>query len=180
LLAGVIAVLVVAAVGAVVLSRHGSGPAETAPGFTMVAYGGQSELGGERVAIDSLVGRGKPVVLNFWAALCPPCRAEMPGYERIHRDLGSRILIVGVDLGPYTGLGSHEDARRFLRENGITYPTAYATTSAPLQEYRIQGMPTTIIFDGKGRIVSRHTGYFSEDQLRQSLSALVDSPGRSP
>lgn len=143
------------------------------PDFTMVAYQGEATLGGERVAFSSLAGHGRPVVLNFWAGLCPPCRAEMPGHQRVHDDLGGHILFIGVDLGPFTGLGSHDDARAFLRDNAITYAAAYAVDASPLQEYTVLGMPTTILFDVSGKIVSKHTGYLAEDQLRRLLEPLI-------
>lgn len=156
--------------------RPGGGPSD----FIMVAYQGQDVLGGDRVNFAPLVGHGKPVVLNFWAGLCPPCRAEMPGFERVYQDLGSRYVMVGVDVGPYVGLGSHDDARTFLRDHGITYAAAYATSSAPLQRYAVQGMPTTVLFDASGKLVAKHTGYFAEDPFRRQLEPLLARAGDVP
>lgn len=166
------AVLVAAGMGFLLLGRSGradGGP----PDFTMVAYQGQDVLGGDRVDFAHLVGQGKPVVLNFWAGLCPPCRAEMPGFQRVYDDVGSAYVMVGVDVGPYVHLGSHGDARAFLSDHGITYPAAYATSSSPLQSYAVQGMPTTVIFDAGGSIVTRHSGYFAATAFREALRPLL-------
>jgi thiol-disulfide isomerase/thioredoxin len=183
-LGGGAAALVLAAAAGFLLFGRAQPEAGGAPDFTMVAYQGQDVLGGDRVSFAPLVGRGKPVVLNIWAGLCPPCRAEMPGFERVYRDLGARFVMVGLDVGPYVGLGSHDDARAFLRDNSITYPTAYATSSAPLQGYGVQGMPTTVLFDASGALVAKHTGYFDETGFRKQLETLLAraeaSPGDSP
>jgi len=156
--------------------REGGG----VPDFAIAAYQGQDVLGGDRANFAPLVGQGKPVVLNFWAALCPPCRAEMPGFQRVFDDFGTQYVMVGVDVGPYTGLGSHDDARAFLRDNAISYPTAYATSGTPLQRYAVQGMPTTVIFDADGNQVYKRTGYFAEAQLRRQLEPLLAEAGATP
>ena len=142
------------------------------PDFHMVAYQGQEVLGADELAVTQLFGRGKPVVLNFWAGLCPPCRAEMPGFQRVYDDLGDQFLLVGVDIGPFTGLGSNADARALLEELNISYPTAYATED-PTRSFAVLGMPTTMLFTAEGRIVAKHTGFLPEDALRSTLRDLL-------
>lgn len=175
---GAAAAVVVAAGVAYLLLGHApsSGPQTSSggpPDFSMVAYQGQDVLGGHRIDFAHLVGQGRPVVLNFWAGRCPACRAEMPGFQAAYENLGSEYTMIGVDVGPYVSLGSHADARAFLHDHAITYPAAYATNSAPLREYRVQGMPTTVIFDATGKIVTRHTGYFAASAFRRQLQPLL-------
>jgi thiol-disulfide isomerase/thioredoxin len=62
------------------------------------------------------------MILNFWAGQCPPCRAEMPQFEAFHDDFKDEIMLLGVDIGIFTGLVSHNDAESLIRELGITYP----------------------------------------------------------
>ena len=145
------------------------------PDFHMVAYQGQEVLGADELAVTQLFGRGKPVVLNFWAGLCPPCRAEMPGFQRVYDDLGDQFLLVGVDIGPFTGLGSNADARALLEELNISYPTAYATED-PTRSFAVLGMPTTVLFTADGRTVAKRTGFLPEDALRSSLKDLLAPP----
>ena len=67
-------------------------------------FQGQNVVGGESVTLGSLVGE-RPIVLNFWAGLCPPCRAEMPDLQEFNEEFQDRALLLGVDLGQFTGLG---------------------------------------------------------------------------
>ena len=140
--------------------------------FEIVAYQGQEQLGGERLDFAALLTRGKPVVLNFWAGLCPPCRAEMPWFENVYQRHREEVLIVGVDIGPFVGLGSHDDARRLLQELGVTYPTAYAVDDTPVVRW-IVGMPTTVLFSAEGREVRTHTGLLTEEQLEEAVQELL-------
>ncbi len=151
-----------------------SGPptAEQSQAVRLVAYQGADLLGGQRVDIGAVIGRGRPVVLNFFAGLCPPCRAEMPGFQRVWERHQSEFILVGADIGPFLDLGSHEDAKRLLAELRITYPAAYVEDN-PVGQFRIAGMPTTILYDAQGRLVARHTGLLTEDQLEQAIETLV-------
>ena len=151
---------------------QGEGTTPDGPDFHMVAYQGQAVLGADELAVTQLFGRGKPVVLNFWAGLCPPCRAEMPGFQRVYDDLGDQFLLVGVDIGPFVGLGSHADARALLDELNISYPPAYATED-PTRSFAVLGMPTTVLFTADGRTVAKHTGFLPEDALRSALKDLL-------
>src|SRR3990172_6642334 len=85
-----------------------SSPVRTAAAasFAITAYQGQATLGGSEIDFSSLLGRGRPVILNFWAGLCPPCRAEMPGFQSVYAELSQHFVLVGVDVGPFIGLGS--------------------------------------------------------------------------
>lgn len=151
-------------------SSSGSGGPED---FSIVYYQGEGVIGGNQVNFSSLLGKGKPVVLNFWAGACPPCRAEMPALQRIYEENAGAFTLIGVDIGPFVNLGSQDDARRLLQELGVTYPTAYATNADPVRSNRIQAMPTTLFYDGSGQRVSKHTGFITEDQFRAAVAALI-------
>jgi len=140
--------------------------------FDVVAYQGEEVWGGHQTNFSHVLREGKPVVLNFFAGACPPCQAEMPGYERIFRSVSDRVIFVGVDVGPFLNLGSHDDARRLLQELAISYPAAYAVDDRPVKAF-IFGMPTTIFFDSKGAQVDQNTGILTEDQLSQRVKKLL-------
>lgn len=141
----------------------------------MVAYQGEDVLGGHESQFSHVTSQGKPVVLNFFAGQCPPCRAEMPGFQKVADEFGGKVIFVGVDIGPYLQLGSHEDAQRLLAELKVRYPAAYAPDPSPLTKYQIQGMPTTVIFDASGKMVEQNAGILTQNQLREKLRPLTSS-----
>jgi thiol-disulfide isomerase/thioredoxin len=143
--------------------------------FRIVAYQGEDVLGGHESQLSHVTSQGRPVVLNFFAGQCPPCRAEMPGFQKVADEFGGKVIFVGVDIGPYLQLGNHQDAQRLLADLNVHYPAAYAPDSSPLTKYQIRGMPTTIIFDASGKIVEQHVGILTENQLREKLRPLTSS-----
>ena len=170
---GSLAIVVAVILGVIVSLQSGAGGSYR--DFRVVAYQGQDILGGDEVDISQVFRHGKPVILNFWAGLCPPCRAEMPGFQRVYDDLGDRYVMVGVDIGPFMALGSHDDARRFLKDFDIRYPTAYAVNSSPVRDYNVQSMPTTVFLTPDGQIFDKRIGFLPEDQLRSKLQDLLDA-----
>ena len=64
-------------------------------------------------------------MLNFWAGLCPPCRAEMPQFQVFYEEFKDQIQLVGIDIGVFTGLGYRNAAAALLRELGVTYPAGW-------------------------------------------------------
>jgi thiol-disulfide isomerase/thioredoxin len=101
----------------------------------------------------------------------------MPGFQRVHDELGDRYVMLGVDVGPFVGLGTHDGARAFLSEYEIGYPAAYATDENVVRDFEIRSMPTTLFFDADGRIVDRHTGFLPEDRLRRQIESLLSEGG---
>ena len=91
---------------------------------------------------------GKPVVVNFWATWCPPCRAEFPALEDVYknnRDKG--LVVVGVDVAE-----SPEVVAKFVSEAGVTFPIALDVSGEATELYRIEGMPTTFFIGRDGKI----------------------------
>jgi thiol-disulfide isomerase/thioredoxin len=114
------------------------------------------------------------VVLNFFAGACAPCRAEMPAFQKVADEYQGRVIFVGVDVGPFTGLGTHDDAARLLKDLGIRYPAGYAVDATPLALY-VLGMPTTVVFDARGQLVTKVTGTMTEAQLVTALQSALGS-----
>lgn len=143
--------------------------------FEVIAYQGEELLGGSEFTFNSVLAQGKPVVLNFWAAQCPPCLTEMPWYEAAWQEHGDSVLMVGVDVGPFTGLGSNEQGAELLDELEITYPAAYAVDNEPLRLYNVTNMPFTVVFDADGQIVDDHAGILVEQQIDDLFTQLAAS-----
>jgi len=164
----VIALTVLAVQGIHPTPRH-SAQAGSSGDFRIVAYQGEAVLGGKETSFDQVFQQGKPVVLNFWAGNCPPCQVEMPGFEKVSTALAGKVIVVGIDVGPFTRLGTHEDAVKLYTQLGIHYPLAYAVDASPLQLFTVEGMPTTVFLTAKGQVLDRVTGILTEDQLRSEI-----------
>jgi cytochrome c biogenesis protein CcmG/thiol:disulfide interchange protein DsbE len=109
----------------------------------------------QRIDDDSVVDlsklRGKPVVLNFWASWCPPCKGEARTLERLWRRYRKQgVVFVGVDSRDHDS-----DALRFMRAHGITYPVVRDPNgSIASDSYNILDLPMTFFIDRRGRLVS--------------------------
>ena len=148
---------------------------DLAPNFTITLYQGQDKLGAEQVDLSQLVG--KPVVLNFWAGLCPPCRAEMPDLQVFYEGFRDQVTLIGIDIGQFTGLGNREDAQELLNELGVTYPAGYTGDAGVVQEYRILGMPTTVFIDSSGEVFKVWTGALNNEVLEEQTRAMMGQAG---
>ncbi len=149
-------------------------PLRLAPDIALSMYQGLTEGGGEKIALSDLwEKRRQPVVLNFWAGLCPPCRAEMPDFQRLYERPDRKFALIGVDIGPFIGLGSRDDARALLRELAVTYPAGTTFDIGTVRNYEILGMPTTVFITTEGQIWRKHAGLLTFDQLKAFTDELV-------
>ncbi|OHD71645.1 MAG: hypothetical protein A2177_13450 [Spirochaetes bacterium RBG_13_68_11] len=111
-----------------------------------------SSLTGGKVKLSSY--RGRVVFLNFWATWCPPCRAEMPSMERLHKLLRDRGLeIVAVDLQE-----PKDTVRKFVKDNALTFTVLLDPQGAVGGAWGAQSIPTTYLIDRKGAILARSVG----------------------
>ena len=150
----------------------GTEPKEVANNFPIVLYQGVEELGAVEVTLAEL--RGKPVVVNFWAGLCPPCRAEMPEFQEFQDQFQGRVLLIGVDLGQFMHLGTKEDARQLLAELGVSYAAGYTDQADVVQEYRVLGLPTTVFIDREGKLHRKWDGILNREKLAELAEELLE------
>jgi peroxiredoxin len=136
-----------------------------APDFRLVT------LDGREVTRESL--RGKVVLVNFWATWCPPCRVEMPGFQRLwasRRDSGFVVLGLSADrTGP-------EQVAGFLRERGYDYPVAMATREVEQGFGGAPVLPTSFLVDREGRVRHVVRGIFTEVALARAVDRLLAEP----
>jgi cytochrome c biogenesis protein CcmG/thiol:disulfide interchange protein DsbE len=130
-----------------------------------------STLDGDEVSLAGL--RGQVVLVNFWATWCPPCRMEMPGFQRVWDSRRERGLVV---LGLSNERGGEPGVRAFLAERGITYPVAVTGPEAAEAFGGVRALPTSILIDRQGRVRHRVEGFFAEPALRQAVDRLLDEP----
>ena len=150
-------------------------PKELAADFTVNLYQGEDELGLASLNLSEL--RGRPVVLNFWAGLCPPCRAELPEFQEFHDEFEGRVTLVGVDLGQFLSLGSQEDALKLLDELGVTFPAGYTEDGQVVRDYRVLGLPSTVFIDANGEIYRKWDGVLNRESLTEIAQEMLVEGG---
>ena len=135
-----------------------------APDFTAV------NAEGEEVSLSSF--EGKPVVLNFWASTCGPCKSEMPGFQAAYEELGDQVNFVMVNIPGFNG-ETEDRAKAFLAENGYTFPVLFDTSGMAAQLYGISSIPQTFFLDEQGYVVIMSSGALPEESLQQGLDMIL-------
>jgi len=132
-----------------------------APDFTLTTFDGTA------ISMQDL--RGKPVVINFWASWCPPCRIEAPLIERTWRSYEKRGLIVlGVNIQD-----RKEDALSYIREFDVTYPNGPDPTGEISIDYGVSGLPVTFFISGQGEVVRRWVGAIEKPVLISAIEEIM-------
>jgi cytochrome c biogenesis protein CcmG/thiol:disulfide interchange protein DsbE len=118
------------------------GETVAAPDFTLERLDGEGAL-----SLDDLAG--KAVVVNFWASWCIPCKDEAPVLQETYEQYRDRGLVVlGIDAQDF-----REDARRFAKRFGLTYPLVYDGKGSTLGKWGVTGFPETFFVDRSGNLV---------------------------
>lgn len=146
-----------------VLQKDGPpGPGDAAPAFSAPVIDGSRTL-----SLKSLAG--KPVLVNFWASWCGPCKEEAPWLRAAYRAFGSQVTFLGVDVRD-----AQSDAERFVNEERVPYPSVRDEGLQIFTDYGLTGQPESFLIDGNGTIVQHVPGRFPDRAtLFQDLETLV-------
>ena len=135
-----------------------------APDFTLAALSARSAPALHLVSL-----KGMPVMLNFWASWCDPCKREAPLLEATWQRVQSQgIVFLGIDFEDTqtSGLG-------FMRQYGITYPNVIDTTGATAINYGVTGVPETVFIDRHGVFVHKVIGELTAQTLQNNLQLIA-------
>jgi cytochrome c biogenesis protein CcmG/thiol:disulfide interchange protein DsbE len=147
------------------------GEAVPAPGFTLspLADGREAGAAWSRAASDGEVSlrelRGTPLVLNFWASWCDPCRAEAKRLETAWKEQDG-VLFLGLDAQD-----AREDARDFISQFGLTFPHVRDPGNDTQRDWGVTGLPETYFIAADGRVVGHVIGTVDEQQLAEGVAA---------
>lgn len=116
-------------------------------------------------------GAGKPVVVNVWASWCAPCRAEAPLLARAAKRYRGNVAFLGV-----LSRDSPDAGLKFMRTYSVAYPSVVDVTSEISPYLQVNGLPTTLVFDRHGALVTRVFGGISEQRLAASIDESLRVP----
>ncbi len=127
------------------------------------------EVGGREISSATL--KGKVAIIDFWATWCPPCRKEIPHFNRLYakyRDQG--LMIIGLALDE-----DEAAVKRFSRRLAIRYPVALASKEVQQLFGGIEVYPTAFLVSREGEVIKKYLGYTYPDEFERDISALINN-----
>jgi peroxiredoxin len=148
-----------------------------APGFTL------ESTSGDRLTLAAALERG-PVIVDFWATWCGPCKQSLPELQRLHERYAARgLTIMAVSTDEPRNRPKIGSTARSL---GLTFPVLIDADKRAAQLYRVESIPMTFLIDREGHIRALHRGYrrgdveILEQELLPLLDAAVEAPTEPP
>ena len=132
---------------------------EPAPGFQLL------DPAGEVIRLEDF--RGRPVLINFWATWCVPCRKETPDLVALQTEWGDAVQILGINY-----YESAEAAQGFVTEFAVNYPTPLDSYGQVTGSYKLRGLPETFFLDGEGIIRDHRIGQLDPDVARCIVTGI--------
>ncbi len=145
-------------------SQESQPPLTAAPDFTMM------DDAGKMVKLSDFFG--KPIVVNFWASWCGPCRHEMPEFDKAYMEQGDEVtfLIINMTDGYQETV---DNAKDFIRKQGYHFPVYYDTAQDAARVYGVTSLPTTYFINAEGKLVAKAMGAISKETLQQGISMIL-------
>lgn len=140
-------------------------PRPAAPDFTVY------DVEGNAVSLSSM--QGKPVVVNFWASWCGPCKSEMPDFQKAYEQHGEAVhfMIVNMTDGMQE---TQEKAKAYVDKQGFTFPVYYDTDMDAAMAYGVNTIPATYFVAADGSLIARANGAISLATLEKGLSMIME------
>jgi cytochrome c biogenesis protein CcmG, thiol:disulfide interchange protein DsbE len=138
----------------------------TAPTFELPKLDGDGSI-----ELEDL--RGRPLVINFWASWCDPCKDEAPEFARTAKRYGDEVRFLGITM-----LDGKDSALAYVKRYGIGFESVRDTRGVVAKRFGVTGVPETAFIDARGRLVGTYIGAFTKGQLAGAVRDLVDlEPG---
>lgn len=125
---------------------------------------------GNKVRLSDFVG--KPIVLNFWASWCGPCKAEMPEFEKMYQEKKDEIHFLMVNMTD-GNQETRKSAKEYVEDEGYTFPVYFDSDLNAAMAYQVYSIPTTYFFDENGSMVTYALGSLSKENLQKGIDLIT-------
>ena len=136
----------------------------TAPDFTVL------DANGKRIHLSD--NFGKPIVINFWATWCPPCKRELPDFDKLCKEYGDKVVFMMVNLTDGRR-DTVDGTKNFVSKNGYTFPVYFDTEYNGADAYNVSSIPQTTFIDANGNVYTTRIGAMNETVIRSYINALL-------
>lgn len=116
---------------------------------------------------------GKPIVLNFWASWCGPCKMEMPDFDEKNKELGDEVQFLMINATG--GRETLETAKQFIEKSGYTFPVFYDAEQQAAMTYQVYSLPTTYFINADGEVTAYATGAINSEILQKGIDMIYFS-----
>lgn len=150
-------------------TAEGDADSETEAAYTIAPDFTAEDSDGNEIKLSDFVG--KPVVLNFWASWCGPCKSEMPAFDAAFAEYGADIHFLMVNMTD----GSRETkelARTYIEEQGYAFPVYYDTQSSAALAYYVTTIPATYFIDADGHVIARASSALDAETLQKGIDMI--------
>lgn len=124
---------------------------------------------GDEVQLSSYIG--KPLVINFWASWCAPCKVEMPHFEKVAAEMAEEVTFLMVNCTT-DSRETEEKAKAFISESGYTFNVLYDLDGEAQYTFGVSSYPSTLFVDAEGNAIKGYSGSMSEQNLRDAIELI--------
>lgn len=114
---------------------------------------------------------GKPIVLNFWASWCGPCKSEMPAFDQANEDLSGEVQFLMINMTD-GNRETVETAQAFIEQNGYAFPVVFDTSMDAASTYGAYALPTSFFIDADGYVIANAQGAIDADTLQRGIDMI--------
>ena len=141
--------------------------------FEIKLYQGQDVYGSDVLPISTVFAQGKPVVIAFYAGMCPTCIVELPRLQTACDKYEGQVNFVLVDIGPFVGLGSELDGANMLSAVKAEIPGGTPLSVEVIRDYGVLGTPSAFFFHADGTLSLQHAGLMTEEHIDETIAGLL-------
>lgn len=116
---------------------------------------------------------GKPIIVNFWATWCGPCKSELPAFDTMYAKYKDEVHFLMVNLTDGSR-DTKESVTAFVNDGGYSFPVYFDTTMEAAYTYSAYSIPMTLLITSDGQLAHTQMGAMSEETLEQYIQTLIE------